>query len=219
MPNLTSLSPKQAKVLAFIESEIARTGRPPTYRDIAQGCGYEAVGTVQDHIRALMKKGMLQKERGLARGLQLTHRSCSMDIPILGMVPAGKPTEAFENTLGYLSVPSNLSRLSASSRGSEGPSSLYALKVKGFSMKDAGILEGDYVIVKKQSHAENGEIVVALLDGEATVKIFEKKSHSVRLLPANPEFSPIECSWDAENLIQGKVLSVQRYYGTAAGAP
>jgi repressor LexA len=198
--NSTSLSAKQAKVLAFIESEISRLGRPPTYRDIAHGCGYEAVGTVQDHVCALIKKGFLEKVPGLARGIQLVHRSHSMDIPILGMVPAGKPMEALENQLGSISVPARW-------RGA-----LYALQVKGESMKDAGILDGDFVVVKKQNHAENGEIVVALLQGEATVKYLEKKLDRVRLLPANANFSPIDCSAEIDNLIQGKVVSVQRYY-------
>ncbi|MEO5969499.1 MAG: transcriptional repressor LexA [Bdellovibrionia bacterium] len=200
MSNSSSLSAKQAKVLAFIENEISKWGRPPTYRDIAQGCGYDAVGTVQDHIRVLIKKGFLEKEPGLARGIKLVHRSQSIDIPILGMVPAGKPIEALENQLGSISVP-------AKWRGS-----LYALQVKGESMKDAGILDGDFVVVKKQNHAENGEIIVALIQGEATVKYIEKKEGGIRLLPANPSFSPIECSTEIDNLIQGKVVSVQRYY-------
>ena len=79
-------------------------------------------------------------------------------------------------------------------------------------MKDAGIMDGDFVIVKKQNHAESGEIVVAMIQGEATVKYLEKKRGHIRLLPANPNFSPIECSTEVDNLIQGKVVSVQRYY-------
>jgi repressor LexA len=200
MTDSSSLSAKQAKVLAFIENEISKWGRPPTYRDIAEGCGYDAVGTVQDHIRALIKKGFLEKEPGLARGLKLVNRSQSIDIPILGMVPAGRPSLAIENQLGTLSIPSKWQ------------GALYALRVKGESMKDAGILDGDFVVVKKQNHAENGEIVVALIEGEATVKTLEKKQGRVRLLPANPDFSPIDCDPSIENLIQGKVVSVQRYY-------
>src|SRR4051812_22004332 len=96
------LSEKQSEILAFIESEIARSGRPPTYRDIAGHFGYDAVGTVQDHVRALIRKGYLEKEEGVARGIRLAHRSGSIDIPILGKVPAGRPIEAVETKLGTL---------------------------------------------------------------------------------------------------------------------
>ncbi|MCM2276656.1 MAG: transcriptional repressor LexA [Oligoflexia bacterium] len=196
------LSAKQAEVLRVIQEGITREGRPPTYRDIARSCGYEAVGTVQDHVRALIRKGYLRKEPGVARGLQLSHRSESTDVPILGAVPAGHPLEAIESAHGSLAAPSRL----------KGP--LFALKVKGESMIEAGILDGDYVIVRKQEDAQNGEIVVALIDGEATVKFLEKKRGRIRLLPANPRFSPIELGPGSENLIQGKVVSVQRYYST-----
>jgi repressor LexA len=200
MSESPKLSPKQSKILAFIEEEISRTGRPPTYRDIAKHCGYGAIGTVQDHLRALIKKGFLQKEEGLARGLKLAHRAGSIDVPILGMVPAGRPIEATESMLGSLAVPAKWS------------GDLYALRVKGESMIDAGIFDGDYVVVKKQHHANNGEIVVAMVDGEVTVKYLEKKGGKVRLLPANSRFSPIEIPAHSENFIQGRVVSVQRYY-------
>src|SRR5688500_1234094 len=99
------LSEKQAKILAFIEAQISRFGRPPTYRDIANHFGYDAVGTVQDHIRALIRKGFLEKEEGVARGIKLSNRSHSIDVPILGVVPAGRPIEAQEQNLGALPVP------------------------------------------------------------------------------------------------------------------
>ena len=199
MKENTRLTGPQNKILIFIESQVARLGRPPTYRDIAREFGYEAVGTVQDHIRALIRKGFLKKESGCARGIRLTHQAESNHVPILGAVPAGRPVEAIEDRAGSLAVPVRL-------RGE-----LFALKIKGESMIEAGILDGDYVIVQKQSHAENGEIVIALIDGEATVKYFEKRSGRVRLLPANPRFSPIEVPPHAENVIQGKVVSVQRF--------
>lgn len=194
------LSPKQAEVLAYIESEVSRSGRPPTYRDIARHCGYEAVGTVQDHIRALLRKGFLQKEPGVARGIRLVHRTESVDVPILGAVPAGHPLEAIEDSLGYVAIPSRW----------RGP--VYALRVTGESMIEAGILDGDYVIVVKDAHVRDGDIIVAMIEGESTVKYLEKKQGRVRLLPANPRFSPIEIPPESNNVIQGKVVSVQRYY-------
>jgi repressor LexA len=194
------LSPKQAEVLAYIEEEISHNGRPPTYRDIAKYCGYEAVGTVQDHVRALIKKGFLHKEPGVARGIRLAHRTESLDIPILGAIPAGRPIEAIESGLGFISIPARW-------RGE-----LYALRVSGESMIGAGIFDGDFVVVHKDANAANGDIVVAMIDGEATVKYYEKRSDRVRLLPANPRFNPIEVPAESTNLIQGKVVSVQRYY-------
>ena len=199
MSEQNKLSQKQAEVLNFIEREISRFGRPPTFRDIARFFGYDAVGTVQDHVRALIKKGFLEKEEGQARGIRLAYRSGSLDVPILGAVPAGKPIEAIEDMQGSVSVPARIK------------GELFALKVKGESMIEAGILDGDYVIVKKQNHAESGEIVVATIDGEATVKYLEKKQGRIRLLPANSRFEPIELRAGAENAIQGKVVSVQRY--------
>jgi repressor LexA len=200
MTHENQLSPKQAEVLALIEGEITRHGRPPTYRDIAKHCGYEAVGTVQDLIRALIKKGFLHKEPGVARGIRLAHRAESFDIPILGSVPAGRPIEAIETGLGYISIPSKW-------RGE-----LYALRVSGESMIGAGIFDGDFVVVHKDARANSGDIVVAMINGEATVKYLEKKSGRVRLMPANPAFSPIEVPAESDNVIQGKVVSVQRYY-------
>jgi repressor LexA len=197
----SALSPKQAEVLAYIEEEVSRNGRPPSYRDIAQHCGYDAVGTVQDHIRALVRKGFLHKEPGVARGIRLAHRNESMDIPLLGAVPAGRPIEAIADSgMGFVTIP-------AKWRGE-----LYALRVTGESMIEAGILDGDFVVVHKQADARNGDIIVAMIDGEATVKYLERRGAQVRLLPANPRFTPIEVPAESNNVIQGKVVSVQRYY-------
>ncbi|MGZ3699774.1 MAG: transcriptional repressor LexA [Bdellovibrionota bacterium] len=196
----TTLSPKQARILTLIEAAIAKTGRPPTYRDLARDSGVDAVGTIQDHIQALIRKGFLEREKGVARGLRLAHRSESIDVPILGSVPAGRPIEAIQDSQGTISVPARWK------------GDLFALKVKGESMIDAGIHDGDFVVVKKQSHAEHGEIIVAMIDGEATVKTLERTRGRVRLLPQNPRFEPIEIPPESENVIQGKVVSVMRFY-------
>jgi repressor LexA len=199
-----TLSSKQAHVLEVIERLITRNGRPPTYRDIAHEAGYSAVGTVQDHVRALIGKGFLTKGAGVARGLRPSYQADSMSVPILGAVPAGNPIEAIEDHQGALAV-SNLPAKSIQR--------VYALKVRGESMIEAGIMDGDYVVVRQQSEARNGDIVVAMIDGEATVKYYEKKAGRTRLIPANPRFEPIEIPPELENSIQGKVISVQRYYG------
>jgi repressor LexA len=200
-----SLSPKQLAVLECIQDETCQLGRPPTYRELAKALGGVAVGTVQDHVRALREKGFLDqkntKTQGrLARGFRLTHQRGTLEVPLLGRVPAGRPIEAIEESQGSVSVPASL-------RGD-----LFALRVVGESMIEAGILDGDLVVVRQQPHAENGDIIVAMIDGEATVKYLERKSGHVRLLPANPKFKPIEIPPHSENVIQGKVISVQRFY-------
>jgi len=198
------LTPKQLAVLECIQDETSQLGRPPTYREIAKILGDVAVGTIQDHVRALIQKGYLEKpagsQEGRARGFRLAHQRGSLEIPILGRVPAGRPIEAIEESEGTVSVPAHV-------RGE-----LFALQVVGESMIEAGILDGDTVVVKKQSHAENGDIIVAMIDGEATVKYLEKKSGRVRLLPANPRFQPVEIPAGSTNVIQGKVVSVQRFF-------
>ena len=195
-----NLTERQGQVLEFIEETLAMEGRPPTLREIAKHFGYSAVGTVEDHVKALVKKGYLDRDKGVVCGLRPTHFAPATSVPILGVVPAGRPIEALEEALGSLTVPSKLK------------GELFALRVKGDSMRDAGILEGDYVIVKKQQSAEHGEIVVALIDGEATVKRLEKRGGRVRLIAENPKYSPIELNPEQENLIQGKVLSLQRFF-------
>ena len=199
--NGARLSPKQSNILAYIEQEIALLGRPPSLRDIARHFGYDAIGTVQDHVRALIKKGFLEKEPGRARGLRPAHHAESLGVPILGTVPAGRPIEAIEDRQGALPIPNRWS------------GDLFALRVTGDSMIEAGIMDGDYVVVKKQGHARNGAIVVAMIEGEATVKYLDTKDGRVRLIPANPKYSPIVVPPHAENVIQGIVVSVQRYYG------
>jgi len=202
--NGKELSPRQARILECIERAITLQGCPPSLRDIAKHCGYSAIGTVQDHVRTLIRKGFLEKEPGLARGLRPTHHLGSREIPILGTVPAGNPIEAIEDRRGSIPLPNHTHR-------AQGP--CYALRVTGESMIGAGILDGDYVIVQKQETAKDGEIVVALIDGEVTVKTLEKRpGHPARLLPANPKFSPIPIPEHADGVIQGKVIGVQRYY-------
>jgi repressor LexA len=195
------LTPKQSDILQFIEEALARQGRSPSLREIARFFKYKAVGTVEDHVKALTRKGYLEKDKGAFHGLRPSHFAASQSVPILGAIPAGRPIEAQEDRKGSLSVSSKV-------RGE-----LYALRVKGESMKDAGILDGDYVIVRQQVTAERGDIVVALIDGEATVKRFDKISGKLWLVAENPAFAPIELDPSRDNKIQGKVVAVQRFIG------
>ncbi len=189
----------QKKILSFIEEEVALKGAPPTLRTIGQVFGFNAIGTVQGHIQALIHKGFLEKDLGKARGIRLTQFEGAMGVPILGSIPAGIPREAIETKLGTLPVPYHLAK----------KGKIFALKVKGESMVGAGICDGDWVIARHQETAEHGDLVVALIDGEATVKKLERKGGKIRLLAENPLFSPIEVK---EIQIQGKVVGVQRYY-------
>lgn len=192
------LTSKQLKVLKFIEQEFLKTGRNPTLRAIAEYLDVKAVGTVQDYISKLLELGFLEKQQD--RGFRLPYQTQVTIIPVLGSVPAGRPIEAIESFEGSIA-------LSGSWKGD-----LFALRVTGESMKDRGILDGDLVIVRKQADAHDGQIVVAQVDQEATVKIFEKKKGRIRLLPANIAFKPIVLSADRENAIIGRVIAVQRIY-------
>lgn len=194
---MQQLTLKQLQVLKFIETEQAHEGRAPTLRATAKHFK-KAVSTIQDHIEALIEKGYLQKDLHRACGLKLAHQAEMVSVPILGSVPAGRPIEAIEEALGSVPVSARIG------------GDLYALKVKGESMVGAGILDGDLVIVKQQESANHGEIVVAMIDGEATVKTYDKKG--MRLLAENPKFAPIPLDPSRDNVILGKVMSVQRYY-------
>ncbi len=198
-----ALTPIQKKVLHFIEEETLNRGSPPTLRAICAEFGFKALGTVQSHLQALIKKGFLERDEGKARGLRVLHQrfSRAMSIPILGKIQAGHPQEAIEVGMGTLSVPLELAR----------KGKLFALKVVGESMTGAGILEGDWVIARQQPDAQHRDIVVAIIENEATVKRLEKKRGKVRLLPENPNFSPILVD-KPEVYIQGKVVALKRDY-------
>ena len=203
-----TLPPKQRKILEFIQRFSISKGYPPTYEEIASKFNI-VVGTTQEHISALIKKGYLKKVSHTARGIRVVNLDENADIsnlkssidaiPLYGNVAAGEPIFADNNIQGYVAIKKR-------KRSSQ---DLFALKVKGTSMKDAGILQDDIVIVKKQNDAEDGEIIIALLDDEATVKTLRKKRSSVFLEPANPKFKPIT---DKLFKVLGKVIELRRKY-------
>ena len=198
MPDRKLLTLKQLRVLQYIEQQYNRLGKVPTLRMIASKFELKAIGTVQDHLKKLMELGFLEKDLVLSRGFQLPHQQKITQVPILGRVPAGNPIEAIEDLQGGLA-------LCGAWKGE-----LFALRVQGDSMQGRGIFEDDFVIIRKQTTAEDGDIVVALIDQEATVKILEKNKGSMRLLPANSRYRPIELLMERENVIIGKVIAVQR---------
>lgn len=196
---MDELTTKQQKVLEFIRTQIKKLGAPPTIREIGERFGFNSTGTVRDYLNALEKKGFIKLGERKSRCIELV-RSLTQGIPILGMVRAGEPNTAVEDIEGYIDLEEFQPHLQ---------SDVFALRVKGDSMIDAGLHEGDLVIVRRQSTALTGEIVVALINSdEATVKYIRKKEGKIYLDPANKNYKPIF----GEFTIIGKVIAVFRKY-------
>ncbi len=197
------LTKRQKEIFDFIRKYAAKTGYPPTVREIGKAVGLHSSSTVHAHLANLEKIGLLRRDPSKPRAIELlfdkakrTIRSES-GLPLVGQVAAGEPILAEENIDEYLEIPDVIG-------GEDGD---YILQIRGESMKNAGILEGDYVVVRPSDDAANGEIVVALIGEEATVKrIFREKDH-IRLQPENDEMDPI-ITTDARVL--GRVVGVFR---------
>ncbi|MFP4057576.1 MAG: transcriptional repressor LexA [Candidatus Brocadiia bacterium] len=204
-----ALTAKQRAVLDFIRAAIGRRGRPPTIREIGQHFGFRSTGTVRDHLRALERKGHILRSRHLSRGIALRPRpraaearpAPSRGIPLVGDIAAGSPRLAVEEPGETLGLDPALF----------GGGELFALRVEGESMREAGIYPGDHVVVRRQASAQTGDVVVALLDEEATVKRFFHEGRRVRLQPENQAMEPIYLAPpDAELRLLGKVVGVFR---------
>lgn len=198
---------KQNQILSFIEQQIEEKGFPPTVREICEAVGLNSPSTVHGYLKRLEKNGLLTKTRGSSRGLKLTgglHNISAMgkeylDVPVIGRVSAGQPILAEENLERTFPLPMDFAR----------KGDVFMLHVRGESMINAGILDGDYVIVEKCETARNGEMVVALVDDSATVKTFYKENGHFRLQPENDYMEPIIVDSVA---ILGKVVGVYRLY-------
>lgn len=202
------LTERQKEILEFIRQFIEEAGYPPTLRDISRKFGMSSTFGVQRHIDALTKKGYLSKENNTSRGLCLVREESNNDapnfsqIPIVGRVAAGLPITAMENLDGSLLVDNNFLK----HRDNH-----FALKVKGDSMIDDGIFDGDFVIVAPSNEVHNNEIVVARLHDEVTVKRFLNRNGQIQLLPANKLFQPIIINNLESFTIIGKVVGVMRW--------
>ena len=199
---LTMLTDRQQAILNFIDEHVKDNGFPPSVREIGRHFGiYPA--TVQDHISALERKGHLQKKRFQSRTLSVpaSSRRTPGGIPIIGKVAAGRPLLAQENIEDMIQLPKDWA-----------PAGAFLLKVQGNSMEGAHILDGDYVLVHPQQTAGNGEIVVALIGDEATVKRFYRTERGITLKAENPKYEPIEIerSEAASFKVIGKVMGVLR---------
>ncbi len=198
--NEESLTDIQREVLKYVQSHLTETHRPPTVREVMRHFKWNSPQSARKHLLALEEKGYLEREDHTARGLKLVDDSTvGLSIPVLGKVAAGLPLLAEENRESTMVVDPSMAR---------GGRSLFALTVKGDSMINAHILPGDKVIVQQTSHASPGEIVVALIEGEATVKTFRKTSSKVVLEPANPKYQPIVVNETQDFRIIGKVVGV-----------
>jgi repressor LexA len=197
------LNERARKILAFIQRFARENGYPPTIREIGQEFEIASTNGVRYYLHILEKGGHLKRSGRISRGIGPTTPQESMAIPILGRVAAGQPILAEENHEGSLQP----LELFGDPRG------LFALKVRGDSMVDAGILAGDYVVVRQQERANPGEIVVALVGDEATVKYYRPRSDSIELAPANPKYEPIVVAEESDFRILGTVRGVIRTVG------
>ncbi|OPY05607.1 MAG: LexA repressor [Syntrophorhabdus sp. PtaB.Bin184] len=191
------------KVFQFMRERIL-AGRPPTVREVQEAFGFHAVETARHHLENLVVEGKLRQETGKARGYSLPEARGLLYVPLLGRVQAGPLTTAVEEPEGYVPV------MQERARGE-----LFALRVRGESMKDAGILPGDIAIVRRQPRADSGDIVVALVEDEATVKRLRLNRKRIELHAENPDFPPI-IPPPGEVIILGKVIETRRYYELVA---
>lgn len=193
------------RVLRFVRDRIL-AGRPPTVREVQQAMGFRAVETARHHLENLVAEGRLHREPGKARGYRLPHDVMgAMLVPLLGRVQAGPLTTALEEPEGYVAVSAERDR-----------GELFALKVRGESMVGAAILPGDIAIVRKQPMAQSGDIVVALVGDEATVKRLRIRGRFIELLAENPDFPPMHFR-PGEVRILGKVIEIRRDLGSTSG--
>ena len=201
-----TLTRRQQQLLNYIEQEVSSTGIPPSIRQIGTALGISSTNGVRWHLRTLEKKGYIHRTLRTSRGITTLNRSRrsappatanSRTIPILGRVTAGKPILAVENHEGSLTVDTGFVK------GSD----VFALRVEGDSMIGAGILDGDLVVVRPQQGAQNGDIVVALLEDEVTVKRLYREANGIRLQPENPRLSPL---FVPDVQICGKVVALIR---------
>ncbi len=196
----SSLTERQRKILQFLKRYVSRRGYPPTLREIAQNFRIKWTQGIEKHLRALQKKGYIKRSSG-ARSIEIMGFSQGRSIPVVGTIAGGKPILAEENIEKTFALSQDL--LSGKDN--------YFLKVEGDSMREAGILDGDYVLVRPQSMAEKGEIVAASIGDEATVKYFFPEKNRVVLKPANSDFEPLVLNEGSDDFrILGKVTLVLR---------
>ena len=199
------ITEKQSQILEYIKAEILGKGYPPSVRDICQAVNLKSTSSVHSHLETLEKNGYIRRDPTKPRTIEILDDSFNMvrremvNVPIVGTVAAGQPILATENIENYFPIPSEYMPNEET----------FMLKVKGESMINAGILDGDHILVKRQTTAKNGDMVVALVDDSATVKTFYKENGRIRLQPENDYMDPIILP---EVEILGKVFGVFRFF-------
>jgi repressor LexA len=204
---MEELTARQSEILKLVRELTEVTGYPPTRAEIAERMGFRSVNAAEQHLRALEKKGAIDIEAGASRGIRVLDAKPSgklgrlLELPVIGRVAAGSPILAEEHVVDRYQVDPNLFT----------PRADYLLRVRGMSMRDAGILEGDLLAVHRTQEARSGQIVVARLAEEVTVKRWRRRGHLVQLEAENPEFKPIEVDLRSEPLvIEGVAVGVIR---------
>ena len=199
------ISDKQKQILEYIKQEILNKGYPPTVRDICDAVGLKSTSSVHSHLESLEKNGYIRRDPTKPRAIEIIDDNFNLvrrevvNVPLVGQVAAGQPILADENISSYFPVPAEYMPKGQS----------FMLKVKGESMVNAGIFDGDHIIVEQQNTARNGDIIVALMEDSATVKTFYKEDGHIRLQPENDTMDPIivpDCQ------ILGKVFGVFRFF-------
>lgn len=207
-PDIQAPTERQAEILDFIRSTLTAQGSPPTRDEIAKAFGFSSLNAAEQHLKALHRKGLIELVAGMSRGIRLTDTVRTMGdaardfgLPLIGKVAAGSPILAQENVIKRPAV----------DPGTFKPRAHYLLEVRGMSMRDAGILDGDWLAVHKQREARNGQIVVARVDDDVTVKRLRQRGARIELLPENSDFEPIVVDPRREQFaIEGLVVGVVR---------
>jgi repressor LexA len=208
MFQMNKLTEMQQRVYQFITNWREARGFPPTVREIAEGLGFKSLNNVRQHLRLIEKKGYLKISSGKARGIdvtvqfgKVTHDN-GIEVPLVGRVAAGTPIVAEENIKGTVTLDRTLFK----------GDGLFTLRVRGESMQDIGVFDGDIAVVKQQQAARDGEVVVAIVDGEATLKRFFKKDDKIVLHAENQSFSDIVVTSPKNVYIAGRLVGVIRKY-------
>ena len=209
-PGSANLTTRQTEILQFIQRFMETTGMPPTRAEMARELGFRSANAAEEHLRALKRKGVIELLPGTSRGIRLLDPLPEVDrlaaleeegLPLVGRVAAGQPILATEHIEARYRLDLALFN----------PRPHYLLRVQGMSMRDAGILDGDLVAVRREPEVRNGQIVVIRLEEEVTVKRYRQTGTTVTLLPQNPDFKPIKVDLKSEHLvIEGVVVGVIR---------
>ncbi|MBU3056014.1 transcriptional repressor LexA [Pseudomonas indica] len=202
---MLKLTPRQAEILAFIKRCLEDNGYPPTRAEIAQELGFKSPNAAEEHLKALARKGAIEMTPGASRGIRIPgfepNNNEEDGLPVIGRVAAGAPILAQQNVEESCRINPDFFH----------PRADYLLRVRGMSMKDIGIYDGDLLAVHATREARNGQVVVARLDDDVTVKRFKREGNKVWLIAENPEFAPIEVDLEQQNLtIEGLSVGVIR---------